>query len=177
MPTASKTQITEIIILRKQTTAKLQILPRVQDLIDGKVSIKEIRDVNIKDLLGCEPVRISLPNITGYIDDKVVLVTGAVGSIGSELCQQICTFYPRSVLLLGYGENSIYSIELELKQKYSDINIEPLIADIKDLKRLERLFQTFRPQVIFHAAAHKHLPLMEKNSSEAVKNNIFGPKI
>lgn len=176
IPSAPKSRVAEIIDICKKTGARIRILPRVQDLIDGKVSIQRIRDVDVEDLLGREPIKVDLEGIANYVEDKVVLVTGAGGSIGSELCRQVARFNPRQLLLLGHGENSIYTIELELRKNYPDLVLEPIIADIQDRPRIDDIFNKYRPQVVFHAAAHKHVPLMEKNPSEAVKNNIFGTK-
>ncbi len=176
IPSAPKSEVAKIIDICKKTGARLRILPRVQDLIDGKISIQRIRDVDVEDLLGREPIKVDLEGIANYVEDKVVLVTGAGGSIGSELCRQVARFKPRQILLLGHGENSIYNIELELKKNFPDLAIEPLIAEIQDRDRIDDVFNQYRPNVVFHAAAHKHVPLMERNPSEAVKNNIFGTK-
>ncbi|WP_254611524.1 nucleoside-diphosphate sugar epimerase/dehydratase [Paenibacillus sp. JMULE4] len=148
----------------------------MNDVINGKVSINTIRNVSVEDLLGREPVKMNLEEIAGYLADKVVMVTGAGGSIGSELCRQIAYYKPKSLLLLGHGENSIYEIELELKKDYASIEIYAIIADIQDRDRIRQVFEEFRPQVVFHAAAHKHVPLMERNPIEAIKNNVFGTK-
>jgi len=174
IPSASKKAISELINFCKQTDANLKIVPPIQDFIEGKISLKEMRDVNIEDLLGRDPIKTDLEEIAGYVSGKSVLVTGAGGSIGSELCRQIAPFQPSELLLLGHGENSIYTIEMELRQEYPLLNAVPIIADIQDRERLEDVFRTFSPQVVFHAAAHKHVPLMEANPAEAVKNNIFG---
>ncbi|WP_284643822.1 polysaccharide biosynthesis protein [Paenibacillus silviterrae] len=176
MPSATRAELIEIIDICRTTGAKINIVPRINDLITGKLSISHIRDVSVEDLLGREPVKINLDEIASYLYDKVVLVTGAGGSIGSELCRQIANFGPKQLLLLGHGENSIYEIELELKKKHPELIIEPIIADIQDKGRLKRVFSYFQPEVVFHAAAHKHVPLMEKNPMEAVKNNIVGTK-
>jgi FlaA1/EpsC-like NDP-sugar epimerase len=176
MPSAPRERIAEVIEICKSTKASIKILPRVADLIEGKVALKMIRDVQVEDLLGREPVEVDLRGIADYVTGKVVLVTGAGGSIGSELCRQIAPFSPAMLLLLGHGENSIYEIELELKKDYPDLRIEPLIADIQDRQRMEEIFREFAPGVVFHAAAHKHVPLMERNPNEAVKNNVFGTR-
>ncbi|GBF12579.1 nucleoside-diphosphate sugar epimerase/dehydratase [Tepidibacillus sp. HK-1] len=176
IPSAPKSEIAEIINICKQTKANIKILPRVSDLVSGKISVKMIRDVHVEDLLGREPIEIDLSSIVGYVNEKVVLITGAGGSIGSELCRQIAPFSPKRLLLLGHGENSIYEIELELRRKFPNLELETIIADIQDNRRLNHVFETYRPNVVFHAAAHKHVPLMERNPSEAVKNNIFGTK-
>ncbi|HBI02592.1 MAG TPA: polysaccharide biosynthesis protein, partial [Paenibacillaceae bacterium] len=158
IPSAPKSEVAKIIDICKKTGARLRILPRVQDLIDGKISIQRIRDVDVEDLLGREPIKVDLEGIANYVEDKVVLVTGAGGSIGSELCRQVARFKPRQILLLGHGENSIYNIELELKKNFPDLAIEPLIAEIQDRDRIDDVFNQYRPNVVFHAAAHKHVP-------------------
>jgi FlaA1/EpsC-like NDP-sugar epimerase len=176
MPSAKRVHITEIINICKLTGAKVKIIPSINDFIRGRVAVKSLRNVEVEDLLGREPVITDLEGIANYVSDKVVLVTGAGGSIGSELCRQISSFKPSSLLLLGHGENSIYLIEMELRFKFPNVHLETVIADIQDRGRLDDVFRKFRPQVVFHAAAHKHVPLMERNPSEAVKNNVFGTR-
>ncbi|MFD2331450.1 polysaccharide biosynthesis protein [Cohnella sp. GCM10020058] len=176
IPSASRAATSDIINLSISTGAKVKLIPAINDLIKGKVSINNVRDVDVEDLLGREPVKTDLQGIAEYVHGKVVLVTGAGGSIGSELCRQISSFAPDKLLLLGHGENSIYTIEMELKRKFPGMLFEPIIADIQDRTRIEEIFDFYRPQVVFHAAAHKHVPLMEKNPAEAVKNNVFGTK-
>ncbi|WP_326998754.1 UDP-N-acetylglucosamine 4,6-dehydratase family protein [Cohnella kolymensis] len=154
----------------------MKIIPAINDLISGKLSFSAIRDVMVEDLLGRDPVVIDSDGISSNLTDKTVLVTGAGGSIGSELCRQIAGFCPEKLLLLGHGENSIYTIEMELRRNFPELNIEPIIADIQDRSRIDEVFEIHRPNVVFHAAAHKHVPLMERNPSEAVKNNVFGTK-
>ncbi|MHA6533621.1 polysaccharide biosynthesis protein [Paenibacillus sp. BAC0078] len=176
MPSVSKTEISEIINLAKATGAKLKIIPALNDLIAGKISVKKLRDVSVEDLLGREPIIADLNSILGYVHNKTVLVTGAGGSIGSELCRQIAPFTPGKLLILGHGENSIYTIEMELRKSFPDLNIVTVIADVQDRTRMMEVFQDHNPQVVFHAAAHKHVPLMERNPGEAIKNNVFGTR-
>jgi FlaA1/EpsC-like NDP-sugar epimerase len=176
IPSASKLEISNIIHISKATGAKLKIIPRINDLIEGKVSLNLIRDVEVEDLLGRDQVEIQLELVADYIHDKVVLVTGAGGSIGSELCRQIAPFLPSKLLLLGHGENSIYQIHKELTTSYPNLHTESIIADVQDRKRMMKIFEQYRPELVFHAAAHKHVPLMEMNPSEAIKNNVFGTK-
>ncbi|MFB0843191.1 polysaccharide biosynthesis protein [Paenibacillus oleatilyticus] len=176
MPSVSKTQITDIINICKQTKARLKIIPHLQEIIAGKTTLNQVRDVQVEDLLGRDPIKTDLDGIANYVEDKIVLVTGAGGSIGSELCRQIAPFRPRKLLLLGHGENSIYTIEMEMRRLAPELELETVIADVQDRTRLEEMFSQHRPQVVFHAAAHKHVPLMERNPSEAVKNNVFGTK-
>ena len=174
LPSASKQQVSEAIEACKQTACKLKIVPGVFELIDETVTIKNIRDVQIEDLLGREPVKINLDEISGYLQEKVVLVTGGGGSIGSELCRQITRFKPKKLLILDIYENNAFNIQNELLREYPDINLKVIIASIRDKARLEKIFSTYKPQVVFHAAAHKHVPLMEDNPTEAMKNNVFG---
>lgn len=176
MPSVSRTQISEIINLAKATGAKLKIIPALNDLIAGKISVKKLRDVSVEDLLGREPIVADMNSILGYVHNKTVLVTGAGGSIGSELCRQIAPFAPDKLMILGHGENSIYTIEMELRKSFPYLEIVTVIADVQDRTRLMDVFQSYKPQVVFHAAAHKHVPLMERNPSEAIKNNVFGTR-
>lgn len=176
MPSVSRTEISEIINLAKATGAKLKIIPALNDLIAGKISVKKLRDVSVEDLLGREPIVADMNSILGYVHNKTVLVTGAGGSIGSELCRQISPFAPDKLMILGHGENSIYTIEMELRKSFPYLNIVTIIADVQDRARLMDIFQSHKPQVVFHAAAHKHVPLMERNPSEAIKNNVFGTR-
>ena len=176
MPSAPKKAISELINRSLASGTKVKMIPALNDLITGRVSVKAIRDVSVEDLLGRDPVITDLEGIANYVQNKTVLVTGAGGSIGSELCRQIGTFHPDRLLLLGHGENSIYTIEMELRNKFPWLDLETVIADIQDRERMDEVFRTHRPQVVFHAAAHKHVPLMERNPAEAVKNNVFGTK-
>jgi FlaA1/EpsC-like NDP-sugar epimerase len=176
IPSAPRKTISEIINLCIPTGAKVKKIPNLGDLISGKVSIGTVRDVDVEDLLGREPVVTDLEEISGYLQDKIVLITGAGGTIGSELSRQIASFRPAKLLLVGHGENSIFSIAEELRYKYPGLNFEPIIADIQHRSRMEEVFRVNRPQVVFHAAAHKHVTLMENNPAEAVKNNVFGTK-
>jgi FlaA1/EpsC-like NDP-sugar epimerase len=176
IPTASRVEISEVINICKLTGCQIKIVPRVNDLINGNLSINMLRSVSVEDLLGREPVQLDLHSISDYLSDHIVLVSGAGGSIGSELCRQISQFKPRKLLLLGHGENSIYEVEIELRKNHPDLSIEPIIADVQDKQRLMNVFAQYRPQVVFHAAAHKHVPMMERNPSEAVKNNIIGTR-
>ncbi|MBL0389252.1 polysaccharide biosynthesis protein [Tumebacillus sp. ITR2] len=174
MPSLHSEEIAKIINICRETSAKVKTLPRISDFLSDKAPIHQVRDIRLEDLLGREPVKVDLAGIAEYLRGQVVLVTGAGGSIGSELCRQIVKFAPAKLLLLGHGENSIYEIELELRNNHPEIHLETLIADIQDRKRIEQVFQTFEPSVVFHAAAHKHVPLMERNPAEAIKNNVLG---
>lgn len=176
IPSGYKKEVREIVEECSKTKCKLKILPGIFELIDGQVSIKEIRDVEIEDLLGRDPVKVDLDEISSYLTNKVVLVTGGGGSIGSELCRQIAGFNPNKLLILDIYENNAYDIQNELKRKYPSLDLEVLIASVRDRVRMEEIFRDYRPEAVFHAAAHKHVPLMENNPQEAIKNNIFGTK-
>lgn len=176
IPSAPGTVVKETLEICNSTGARLKIVPGIYELIDGYVSVSQIRDVQVEDLLGRAPVQVDLQSMSGYISGKVVLVTGAGGSIGSELCRQISGFDIDGLLLLGHGENSIYHIHRELAGAYPDLDLKPLIVDIKDAAAIDRVFKQCRPQVVFHAAAHKHVPLMEHNAVEAIKNNVLGTR-
>lgn len=177
MPSVPGKIIREIVEICKKTPAKLKILPGVYQLIKGKVTVKYIRDIKVEDLLGREPVKLDLHAIAEYLLNKVVMVTGAGGSIGSELCRQVVKFNPKLLVVLGHGENSLHNIVLELQEAYMNkLPIEIVIADIRDKQKIDQVFEKFKPTVIFHAAAHKHVPLMELYPDEAVKTNIFGTK-
>lgn len=176
LPSAPRDVIRDIVNICKDTGVQLKILPGVYELINGRVNVNQIRDVQVEDLLGREPVQADLEEIASYLTDQIVLVTGAGGSIGSELCRQTCRFNPKLLVLLGHGENSIYEIELELRRRYPHLQIETEIADIQDRVKIDSIFTKYKPDVVFHAAAHKHVPLMERNPEEAVKNNILGTR-
>ncbi|MGD7053935.1 polysaccharide biosynthesis protein [Sutcliffiella horikoshii] len=177
IPSLGKKDINTIYQECMKTDAKTKIIPMLEDLMSGKVSVNEFRDVEVEDLLGRDPVKLDMASISESITGKTVLVTGAGGSIGSEICRQISNFTPANLILLGHGENSIYSIELELRAKYdATINIFTEIADIQDRDKIFTIMENYKPDVVYHAAAHKHVPLMERNPEEAVKNNIFGSK-
>lgn len=176
MPSVNRRRIGEIVTLAKKICNNVQILPMIEDLVLGNISVNQIRDVSIEDLLGREPVKLDTTGIASKIQGRTIIVTGAGGSIGSELCRQLCQFNPKQIILLGHGENSIYSIDIELKSKYKHIEFITEIADVQDRRRIFSIMEKFRPNFVFHAAAHKHVPLMEHNPAEAVKNNIFGTR-
>ncbi|MEH7521656.1 nucleoside-diphosphate sugar epimerase/dehydratase [Bacillus sp. JJ1503] len=177
IPSLSKQELNRIFEECAKTSAKTQIMPKLEDIMLGKVSINQFRDVQVEDLLGREPIELDINSISEYVLNKTVLVTGAGGSIGSEICRQICSFYPTKIILVGHGENSIYQIEMELRNHYGrSIEIIPVIGDVQDRTRMFEIMEEFSPDVVYHAAAHKHVPLMEYNPREAVKNNILGTK-
>jgi FlaA1/EpsC-like NDP-sugar epimerase len=176
IPSLTKSQLNDIFKECAKTKAKTQIIPMLEDLMTGKLSISPARDVEVEDLLGREQVELDTEAIGKKLTAKTILVTGAGGSIGSEVCRQICQFNPGTIILLGHGENSIYEIEIELKRAYKVINIETEIADVQDRDKIFSIMKKYQPDVVYHAAAHKHVPLMERNPEEAVKNNVIGTK-
>src|SRR3954453_14939842 len=177
IPSLQKQEMKKIYEECAKTKAKTKIMPMIEDLVTGKISVNQIRDVEVEDLLGREPIELDMSSISNKLTGKAVLVTGAGGSIGSEICRQIARFSPEKLLLLGHGENSIYTIDMELKKLYSnEFEIVPIIADVQDRGRIFDLMAEYKPDVVYHAAAHKHVPLMEYNPAEAVKNNIFGTR-
>lgn len=178
IPSLNKKQLNLIFKQCAKTTAKTQMIPMLEDIMTGKVSVNQFRDVQVEDLLGRETIELDMTSISESITNKVVLVTGAGGSIGSEICRQISNFSPKRLVLLGHGENSIYSIEMELKESCKNKGIEFIteIADLQDYEKLLSVVDIYRPNVIYHAAAHKHVPLMERNPEEAVKNNVIGTR-
>ncbi|MFF2446740.1 polysaccharide biosynthesis protein [Neobacillus sp. NPDC058068] len=176
IPSLSRKELNIIFQECAKTSAKTQILPMLEDLVTGRISVSQFRDVQVEDLLGREPINLDIAAISKYITGKKVLVTGAGGSIGSEICRQVAIFSPEQLILLGHGENSIYSIEMELKECFGESTIEFIteIADLKDAAKMAAVMRMYRPDVVYHAAAHKHVPLMEHNPEEAVKNNVIG---
>lgn len=178
IPSLNKKQLNFIFKECAKTTAKTQMIPMLEDIMTGKVSVNQFRDVQVEDLLGRETIELDMTSISESITNKVVLVTGAGGSIGAEICRQISNFCPKRLVLLGHGENSIYSIEMELKESCKNKGIEFIteIADLQDYEKLLSVVDIYQPNVVYHAAAHKHVPLMERNPEEAVKNNVIGTR-
>lgn len=175
IPSLHPEQLQEIANICSVSGCKVQILPEfLRNLSAGALRVRELRPLNIEDLLGRENIELDVKEIGKYLTGKIVLVTGAGGSIGSEICRQVLRFQPEQILLLGRGENSIYEIHQELKNKCNEEQLLPLIVNITDRDKLENVFQEFHPQVVFHAAAHKHVPLMEHQPEEAIYNNVFG---
>ncbi|MDR0424911.1 MAG: polysaccharide biosynthesis protein [Clostridiales Family XIII bacterium] len=174
IPSASKRDIQAIVSECNSTRCRLKILPGLIDLINDKVSVSKLRDVDIEDLLGREPVEVNLREISGYIEGRIVMVTGGGGSIGSELCRQIAGFRPRRLVAVDIYENSIFDLANEMKAAHPGVEFEVTIASVRDKARMREVFSKYMPHVIFHAAAHKHVPLMEMNPKEAVANNILG---
>lgn len=177
MPSVKGKNIKEIINICKRTSCKLNILPGVYEIIEGSVSVSQLRPVDVEDLLGRDPVDLDNTAVAKYLAGKTVLITGAGGSIGSEIVRQVAKIHPHKLLLIGKGENSIYEIMQEMNLEYPQIKKVPIIADVRDEERINAIMDYFKPQVVFHAAAHKHVPLMEYQPAEAVRNNILGTKV
>ena len=176
IPSAPGSVVKAVVEQCRQARLKFKIVPGIREIIEGEVSTNQIRDIELEDLLRRPAINVNLEEIASYLSGKTILVSGAGGSIGSELCRQIATFNPGSLLLAGKGENSLYHIASELALKHQGLKIFTLICDVADASRVDRIFEQYRPEVVFHAAAHKHVPMMEQNPGEAVKNNIFGTK-
>ena len=174
IPSANTKTRKEILDICKETGCKLLALPGVYQLINGDVSVSELKEVEIEDLLGREPIQINNVEVLDYVQGKTVLVTGGGGSIGSELCRQIAAHSPKQLVIVDIYENNAYEIQQELLQKYPELNLEVLIASVRNTKRINSIFESYRPNIVYHAAAHKHVPLMETSPNEAVKNNVFG---
>ena len=164
----------EIINICKKTDAKIKTIPGIYEIIDGKVNITKFRDVQIEDLLGREPIKMNLDDMNGIIKDKIIMVTGGGGSIGSELCRQIVKYEPKQLVLIDIYENNAYDIQQEIKRHFPEIDLKVLIASVRDEHKMDKIFEQYKPEIVFHAAAHKHVPLMEDSPCEAIKNNVFG---
>lgn len=174
MPSASIRMRSEILDICKDTPCRLKTLPGIFQLANGEVSINKIRNVEIEDLLGREQVRVDLTDICGYVGGRVALVTGGGGSIGSELCRQLAAHNPKTLIIFDIYENNAYDIQQELRAAHPELELIVLIGSVRDKQRVRDIFSKYRPELVFHAAAHKHVPLMETSPNEAVKNNVFG---
>ncbi|WP_276947854.1 polysaccharide biosynthesis protein [Acetatifactor muris] len=174
IPSANRQTRKEILEICKETGCKLRAIPGTYQLINGEVSVSKLQEVEIEDLLGREPVKTNIEEIMGYVSGKVVMVTGGGGSIGSELCRQIAGHHPKQLIIVDIYENNAYDIQQELVRKYRDLDLKVLIASVRNTNRMEQIFETYRPDIVYHAAAHKHVPLMEDSPNEAVKNNVLG---
>ena len=174
MPAVKKSVTKEIINICKEAPCELKILPGMYQFVTGEVSVSKLRNVEIEDLLGRDPVQINLKSVMGYVQGKVVLVTGGGGSIGSELCRQIAANTPKQLIIVDIYENNAYDIQQELKSKFPKLDLVVLIASVRNTLRLNYIFETYKPQLVYHAAAHKHVPLMEDSPNEAIKNNVLG---
>lgn len=174
IPSADKKELAEILNICKETKCRIKRLPGIYQLLNGDIHISDFKEVEVQDLLGRDPIEVNLEDIMGYVTDKVIMVTGGGGSIGSELCRQIAANKPKQLIIVDIYENNAYDIQLELKKNYPDLDLEVMIASVRNTKRMESLFERFHPEIVYHAAAHKHVPLMEDSPNEAVKNNVFG---
>ncbi len=174
MPSASRAEIRKILEICKDTNCKLRSLPGMYQLVNGEVNVSKLRDVEVEDLLGREPITVDMNSILGYVQNKKVLVTGGGGSIGSELCRQIAAHKPKQLIIIDIYENSVYDVQQELKQKYPELDLVVLIASVRNTNRMNYICSRYKPDIVYHAAAHKHVPLMEDSPTEAIKNNVFG---
>lgn len=174
LPSASMSDRSDIINICKDTNCKMKILPSIYQMLNGEVGMSKLKDVEIEDLLGREPIQVDIKQIGSYVKDKVIMVTGGGGSIGSELCRQISTHSPKQLIIVDIYENNAYDIQMELVSKYPELDLIVRIASIRDEHKIDALFNEFRPEIVYHAAAHKHVPLMEDSPNEAIKNNVFG---
>ena len=174
IPSASPKVTRDILRICNQTTCKLKILPGMYQLITEDVSVSKLRDVSIEDLLGRDPIKVDLESVRGFIEGRCIMVTGGGGSIGSELCRQIAKYKPSRLIIFDIYENNAYDIQQELKLNHPELNLTVLIGSVRNTSRIESVIETYRPDVIYHAAAHKHVPLMEDSPNEAIKNNVFG---
>lgn len=174
LPSVPKHVIRDIINICKETDCKLRTLPGMYQLVNGEVNVSKIRDVDVEDLLGRDPIKVDLNSILEYVKDKVILVTGGGGSIGSELCRQIATHQPKQLIIVDIYENSAYEIQRELSAAHPRMDLRVLIASVRNTARMSSIFETYHPDIVYHAAAHKHVPLMEGSPNEAIKNNVFG---
>lgn len=174
IPSATPKTTREILRICNQTKCKLKILPGMYQLITEEVSVSKLRDVSIEDLLGRDPIKVDLDSVRGYVEGKCVLVTGGGGSIGSELCRQIAQYNPGRLIIFDIYENNAYDIQQELRLNYPQLKLTVLIGSVRNTKRIETVMERYRPDVVYHAAAHKHVPLMEDSPNEAIKNNVFG---
>lgn len=174
IPSASNEVKRDILNICKETDCTLKILPGVYQMVDGEINVNSIRNVDVLDLLGRDPIEVDIESIMGYVKDKVIMVTGGGGSIGSELCRQLVSHKPKLLIIFDIYENNAYDIQQELKINYPDANVVTLIGSIRNVSRLESVFAQYKPDIVYHAAAHKHVPLMEVSPDEAVKNNVVG---
>jgi len=174
IPSASRSRLRPILEICKETGCRIQILPGMYQIIKGDVNVSNLREVQIEDLLGRDPIEVNVDEIIGYVQDKVVLVTGGGGSIGSELCRQVARHNAKQLIILDVYENNAYEIQQELRRDYPELDLVVLIGSVRNTMRVEDIFREYRPDIVYHAAAHKHVPLMEDSPNEAIKNNVFG---
>ncbi len=174
IPSVSRAEMKKLLDICKDTDCKLRSLPGMYQLVNGEVNVSRLRDVEVEDLLGRDPIAVDIDSIAGYVKDKVVMVTGGGGSIGSELCRQIASHGPKRLIIVDIYENNAYDIQQELKNKYKELDLVVLIASVRNTLRINNIFDEYKPDIVYHAAAHKHVPLMEDSPGEAIKNNVFG---
>ena len=174
IPSVSRQEMKKILDICKNTNCKLRSLPGMYQLVNGEVNVSRLRDVEVEDLLGRDPIAVDMDSIAGYVKNKVVMVTGGGGSIGSELCRQIAEHGPKRLIIVDIYENNAYEIQQELKGKYKELDLVVLIASVRNTLRINNIFEEYKPDIVYHAAAHKHVPLMEDSPGEAIKNNVFG---
>ncbi|PWM73454.1 MAG: nucleoside-diphosphate sugar epimerase [Bacillota bacterium] len=174
MPAVGRKRVSEILAICQEVKCPIKIIPGIYQLVNGQAMLSEMRDVDVNDLLGRDPVKVNLNEVIGYIEGKTVMVTGGGGSIGSELCRQIASHAPKRLVIVDIYENNAYDIQMELNRKHPNLDLPVLIASIRDEERIDDIFKTYRPEIVFHAAAHKHVPLMETSPCEAIKNNVLG---
>ena len=174
LPSAKESEVKEILDICKETGCKLLRLPGIYQLVNDEVSVSKLKEVDVNDLLGRDPVKVDLDEIMDYVTDRTILVTGGGGSIGSELCRQIASYNPKQLVMIDIYENSLYDIQQELRRDYPDLNLVALVASVRNTRRMDQIFEEYRPEIVYHAAAHKHVPLMEDSPNEAVKNNVLG---
>ncbi len=174
MPSTNSKDISEIAAICKETGCDVKILPGMYQLMTGQVSVNKLRDVEIEDLLGRDPIKVDIDSIADYVENKVILITGGGGSIGSELCRQIASQNPKQLIIVDIYENNAYDIQQELLADYPDLDLKVLIASVRNKVRMDSIFKIYRPDIVYHAAAHKHVPLMENSPNESIKNNVFG---
>lgn len=174
IPSANRATMRELVEICKETNCKLRTLPGIYQLVNGEVNVSKLRDVDVEDLLGRDPIKVDMESIYNYVKGKVILVTGGGGSIGSELCRQIAGHEPKQLIIVDIYENNAYDIQQELKYKYPNLDLVVLIASVRNTNRMNHIMEKYHPDIIYHAAAHKHVPLMEDSPNEAIKNNVFG---
>ncbi len=174
IPSATTEERKRVLDICKETGCEMMILPGIYQIVRGDVNISQLKEVDVNDLLGRDPIEVDIDSIMGYVKNKVVMVTGAGGSIGSELCRQIAAHGPKQLIMLDIYENTTYNVQQELKRNFPDLNLVVLIASVRNTKRIDKIFAQYRPDIVYHAAAHKHVPLMEDSPNEAIKNNVLG---
>jgi FlaA1/EpsC-like NDP-sugar epimerase len=174
IPSANRATMKELVEICKETSCKLRTLPGIYQLVNGEVNVSKLRDVDVEDLLGRDPIKVDIESILNYVRGKVILVTGGGGSIGSELCRQIAGHQPKQLVIVDIYENNAYEIQQELKRKFPKLDLVVLIASVRNTNRMNHIMKEYHPDIIYHAAAHKHVPLMEVSPNEAIKNNVFG---